>query len=142
MTNNNQGSALFMVMCFSSAMSLMVLSIYRNAMYKHEAALKRVNYGQLVSSAEGLLYCALDLGIENYAKIAQQTEEISIEFPSWVAQQKRVYTGLASFRLQKEHIEVRAALICEQKIECSAQCTLKKNVYENNYIVDNWAINS
>ena len=141
MAKNNRGSSLLMVMFFSCIMSLMVLGVWRNTMHTLEASLAHVEYGQIISSTEGLLHCALELGVENYGTLMQRTQEVSLDFPAWFSQQGRSYKGKVYFNARKKHLEVRATLVYRGKIVCVMRCSLK-NAPEGMYVIEAWAIDS
>lgn len=141
MARLNQGSSLLMVICFTGAISLMVLGVWRATMFTFEACLARVAYAQVLKSTEGLLNGAIELGVENYEKLMQNTQEISLENPEWFAQQGVQYVGTMYFHAQKEYLLVRATIGNNGSVRCALRCHVVKNPQGGHRIMA-WAIDT
>lgn len=139
MVQHKAGSSLLMVLCFTGALSLMVVSILRNTLYGLEAALARVEYVKSLKSTEGLLNLAIEVGIENYKKIMERTQETTIEFPAWFSHHGLQYRGAIIFKPQKDLLLVSASLKDSDKTWRSIRCFISKEAQEK-YKIRDWAI--
>ena len=141
MAKHTNGSSLLMVICFTGAVSLMVLGVWRNTMYTLEAALARMAYAQSLKSTEGLLNVAIEVGIENYEKLMKSTQETSIEMPAWFTGHGKAHTGIISLSAQKEHLMARATLKNTDTMRCALRCHITKEP-EGGHRIWDWAIDT
>ena len=141
MSKNNIGSSLLMVICFTGAVSLMALSVWRTTMYNLESALARTVYTQTLKSTEGLLNLAIEVGIENFEKFMKQSVSIQIELPVWYSLQGKTFGGAIAFTPQKEHLEISAALKRGDHVYCSLRCNITKDP-SGGYNIWAWTIDS
>jgi len=130
-----------MVLLITSAVTFLMVGVWRNSGYLLEAALARTTAQKLLRSTQGLLTVAIELANENYAVLISGKKEIRMPIPSWFTYANKKYNGLMIFAAQEDALLVRALLQEQDAICCALRATVCVQKVGRSIIRD-WSIDT
>lgn len=137
-----RGSALVMVLCVMTAITMLATVALRNSAYGLDLALKRLQYEQQFRAVDGLMQYAIAATQENYDALSTIAENIVISFDAWPPTKKKApYSGKITFKAE-EGVLLRAELVGAGVLLCALSCNVQR-LEENSaqfFIVSNWRL--
>ena len=138
------GSALIIVICILTTISMLGIIVLRNSLYGVDLSMKEYEYLQKFYATDGLMRTAIAYTQENYDLLMQEKRDLIIHYEDFISySNKKRYKGKILIKPNKNlllYAIVEDEVGSDMTIECSVVRNHKNK--QSYFAVENWNVHA